>query len=642
MPVEVPFLHSESFLHYLINASPDPTFAIDNEGRVIIWNQAITDLTGVAPEDIIGQGGYAHGHAIYHQNKPILADLLLNPEMEKTCQYEDIHWHEGRSSAETENTVPHSGKHLWAKASLLKDNEGKSVGVLETIRDITESKNTERIIIENEKRIRRLTENMSDVVCELDINGAYVFTSDSCRRMLGFEPDDLRGVVFLTRIHREDRNIVYYAYQCLMSGWEVPAMIFRHIHKQGHYIWLEAVAAPIIEDDYTITGMVCSLRDYSYRIETEKGLQLAAGIYANTVEGIIVTDETGKILDINPAGCSIIEGAAHTMIGSNILDSLLWPNGVQTEDGKAIRYKELVPWRGEIEGFKQNGEKMVALGSISRVSEGPGGGEVYVGIFTDQTEQVRFRKEQEALKEQMARVQKMASLSAMSAGIVHEIAQPLNAIKLLADTMLYWHKRGRAFDVGQAIDKISSISQQVNRVAEIIDHIRSFASASQTRNFEPFSVNEAVTGAMKIMGQQLANHEIRVELDLSNELPDVMGNLHRLEEVIINLLVNAMNELDQCPAGLKVVSCSTSLRNGRIILQLGDSGRGVPEENLVQIFEPFFSTKSARDNMGLGLAIAQSVISSFNGNIWAGNSPPGGASFTIDFPAYQGTAAVQE
>lgn len=181
----------------------------------------------------------------------------------------------------------------------------------------------------------------------------------------------------------------------------------------------------------------------------------------------------------------------------------------------------------------------------------------------------------------------MASLSAMSAGIVHEIAQPLNAIKLLADGLAYWNKRYWVFKPEQVLEKLNSISQQANRVADVIDHIRTFASASQTANFEPFPANKAVLGAMSLMGQQLANHEIIVELD-------------------------------QCPLEWPwMLQCSTQLAETRIVIEVVDSGRGIASENLDRVFEPFFSTKSTRDNMGLGLAIVQSVVSSFNGSVRA-------------------------
>ena len=130
------------------------------------------------------------------------------------------------------------------------------------------------------------------------------------------------------------------------------------------------------------------------------------------------------------------------------------------------------------------------------------------------------------------------------------------------------------------------------------------------------AVNDAVGGAMRILGQQLANHEIEVLLELAPDLPMVMGDQHRLEEVLVNLLANSMHELDQVSGRPKQIICHSHHKKGRVLLSVSDNGPGIPEANLEKIFEPFFSTKYNSENMGLGLAIVQSIIASFNGNMW--------------------------
>ena len=115
-PVEEP-----SLLDHFIQSSPDPAFIIDCQGRVIIWNRAMETLTGVMAAEITGQGGYAHSYAIYKERRPILADIMLRPELESDSQYGKIVWYDNGNSAETENETRDPSRHLWAKASLLKD-----------------------------------------------------------------------------------------------------------------------------------------------------------------------------------------------------------------------------------------------------------------------------------------------------------------------------------------------------------------------------------------------------------------------------------------------------------------------------------------------------------------------------------------
>lgn len=622
-----------SLFDHFIDASPDPAFVIDCQGRVLVWNRAIEALTGISAGEIAGQGNYAHGKALYGKRRPILADIMLHPELEFSAAYGKIIWHEQGRSAETENESGHTGRYLWAKASLLKDAHGKTFGVLETIRDISSLKRAERQLMDSERRILRLTRNMSDLVCELDIFGRYMFASDSCGRILGYEPRELLGTIFLTHVHPQDRSQVMFCYECVINGFEHPALVIRLQHKSRGYIWLEAVASPIVEADGQISGIVASLRDYSDRFEADKRRRLADTVYSNMNEGVYITDGKGDILDINQAGCRLIGYEYEEIIGSNMLDYNAGelPAG---PPGKQQRLDALPDhWQGDIEVSRKNGDILVVGASIVRIHHGPRGETGYVTVFIDKTEQIRFRHEQEALREQMARVKRIASLSAMSAGIVHEIAQPLNAIKLVADGLLFWQKRGRVFETEQILEKINIISQQVLRISDIINHIRSFAGMSQAREARLFSINDAFAGAMLIMGSQLANHEIEVIQEQDGDLPPVVGDQHRLEEVFINLLANAMYELDEVEQHPRQILFRSWHNKGRVMVSVGDNGRGIPESQLEKIFEPFFSTKHNSENMGLGLAIVQSVIASFEGNIVAKNQAAGGAVFTIDLPA---------
>ena len=266
--------------------------------------------------EITGQGGYAHSYAIYRERRPILADIMLRPELEFDSQYGEIVWYDNGNSAETENETRAASRHLWAKASLLKDSTGQTAGVLETIRDISRLKQAEKQVNDNERRIRRLTQNVSDIICELDIKGRYMFVSDSCRKILGYEPEDLLGAVFLASVHQEDRSQVVFCYECLLNGFEYPALIIRHRHHTRGFIWLEAVASPIIEANGTVAGIVASLRDYSDRIEAEKRRRLTDTVYSNMNEGVYITDENGRILDINAAGCKIIGYEYNEVIGT--------------------------------------------------------------------------------------------------------------------------------------------------------------------------------------------------------------------------------------------------------------------------------------------------------------------------------------
>lgn len=231
------------------------------------------------------------------------------------------------------------------------------------------------------------------------------------------------------------------------------------------------------------------------------------------------------------------------------------------------------------------------------------------------------------------RAQRLASLSAMSAGIVHEIAQPLNSIKILADGMLYWHKKGQSIPSVTLVDKLKKISAQAGRISDIMNHIRSLAAIKHAPAPVPCNLNEAVNAALSLLRRQLSAHGILVRTILEENLPGVLAHPNRLEEVVINLVVNAMHALDTVDRFDKKVSCVTRLCNGQVLLEVSDNGPGVPEEIMTHIFEPFFSTKPSGEGMGLGLAIVQSFITSCHGHVSVRNNQEGGSTFTVALPA---------
>ncbi|HWP96537.1 MAG TPA: PAS domain S-box protein [Syntrophomonadaceae bacterium] len=258
---------------------------------------------------------------------------------------------------------------------------------------------------------------------------------------------------------------------------------------------------------------------------------------------------------------------------------------------------------------------------------------VVMALVQDLSEESRYQLEREKASRYEAQVLKMTTLGIMSAGVVHEISQPLNAIKVLADGMLFWQEMGREMDSAKSLDAFHKISLQAERINEIIRHMRNLASTGKDREFSPSDLNSALTGTMQMLGQQLEAHGIEMELDLGQHLAPFLGQEERMEEVIINLMVNAMNALDQHRQENKRITCRTHQEGSRVILELADNGPGISPELDHQIWEPFFSTRKGGHGMGLGLVIVQSIVSSLGGNITHHNNEWGGATFRLELPA---------
>jgi signal transduction histidine kinase len=235
------------------------------------------------------------------------------------------------------------------------------------------------------------------------------------------------------------------------------------------------------------------------------------------------------------------------------------------------------------------------------------------------------------LTEQSAR---LASVGVMAAGITHEINQPLNAIKVTADSIQYWHKRNPGKLPEPFIEQLKSISKSVYRIVEIIQHMRTFWIQPNFPKISLINLNQAVKNALSLTRQQLTAHHIEHQfVSKSNPVP-VKGNLIHFEQIVLNLISNAIHSLDETAKDDKLIQLTTASVNGFATLTIQDNGTGLPADNIDRLFNPFFSTKNSGEGMGLGLAIVKNYIDKYNGNITVNNNQKGGATFIIRFPIF--------
>lgn len=231
---------------------------------------------------------------------------------------------------------------------------------------------------------------------------------------------------------------------------------------------------------------------------------------------------------------------------------------------------------------------------------------------------------------------KLASIGVMAAGITHEINQPLNAIKIHSDGILFWNKRNQNVLPDFFLQKITKITQAVNRIDSIIKHMRSFWVPNSKKTDEIFDVNRSILNAIDMVQSQVNSHGILLKTELFSEPLNVQGDIIHLEQIVMNLTVNAMHALDKTKSQDKDIFIKTKLQDKCIILTIEDNGPGINEELFEKLFDPFYSTKKPGEGMGLGLAIVKQFVDNFKGKIKCYNSPEtSGAVFEISIPAIE-------
>ena len=241
---------------------------------------------------------------------------------------------------------------------------------------------------------------------------------------------------------------------------------------------------------------------------------------------------------------------------------------------------------------------------------------------------------------QMIQSEKLSALGELTAGVSHELNQPLNGIKIVCQSLLRDIEKDR-FDEEELADDLEDIVGQVNKMAEIIDHMRIYTRHTEGEIRETLDLKKVIEGPFKLLDQKLRNHNIAVIREFDSELPMIVGDPIRLEQVFLNLINNARNALDECGRDNKQIEIRTYKAddplsdNGHsaVVAEVRDNGGGVPEDLKEKIFQPFFTTKESGKGTGLGLSVSHKIIEEHQGKIELESSEGEGTTFKVILPA---------
>jgi two-component system, NtrC family, sensor kinase len=247
--------------------------------------------------------------------------------------------------------------------------------------------------------------------------------------------------------------------------------------------------------------------------------------------------------------------------------------------------------------------------------------------FNDMVKSLKEHNDQlQKMHQQLARSEKLTALGGMASGVAHEINNPLGGILLYSNLILE--------DIPEdspARENVQKIIYQTNRCKEIVQGLLNFAR-TPTSEMLPLQINHVIKTSLNLVRGQSMFLGIEIETHFKEDLPEIMGDRSRLEEVCLNLFINAADAMDG--HGKLTIATETGTDNIVRIL-VSDTGKGIEKEHLSHIFEPFFTTKEPGRGTGLGLSIAYGIIQKHNGSIDAESEPGKGTTFIISLPAYR-------
>jgi two-component system sensor kinase FixL len=483
-------------------------------------------------------------------------------------------------------------------------------------------------------------------MAQVALDGRWLRVNDQCSTITGYSKDELLGGSFQHITHPEDLAQDLAQIESLLSGEaERYAIDKRYLRKEGGIVWVHLTVTLIRNAVGAPDFFVVVIQDISDRKHVEANLVDSEAryraIFDSAVEAIAVIDSRGNIQSINPAAQRIFGYAPAELVGKNV--RTLMPQRIAKEHDayldryRTTRARAIIGIGREVEGMRKDG---TALSIDLSVAEWERAGQTFfTGIMRDITPrreaEAALRTSEETLRSlqnEYAHLARVNEMGEMAAAIAHEINQPLTAIVNNLNAGLYAGEEGftqSAFDEAQ--DVMTAASEQALRAGEIVRRLREFVGKS-TGDRRVEAIDTLVDAASGLALIDAAANGIEIVRQSGAEGAEVRVDTVQIQQVIVNLLRNAIDALMTSPAPDRRITIATKVieGSGAVEIRIADNGPGIPDELRSTVFEPFFTSKAK--GMGMGLSVCRRLIEAHNGSIELETGAGTGAAFRLELP----------
>ena len=258
------------------------------------------------------------------------------------------------------------------------------------------------------------------------------------------------------------------------------------------------------------------------------------------------------------------------------------------------------------------------------------------GVVIDITERKSAQAEIDGMRRELAHLTRVSTMGELAASLAHELNQPLAAILSNAQAARRFLAQPGA-DLGLMREILEDIIRDDKRAGEVIHRLRSMVQRRELVEIEPLCLNDLVRDAERLLHSEFIARNVILVQRLQPDLPSLSAGRVELQQVLLNLMVNAMDAMRECPVDDRVLTVDTRAEAAAVLMMVRDAGPGLPDSLLPDLFRPFFTTKS--HGLGMGLAISRSLVEAHGGKLTAENQPGGGACFTVYLPLARANAS---
>ena len=501
-------------------------------------------------------------------------------------------------------------------------------------------------------RYRQLLDNMPDVVYTMNREGRIVAVNAALERILGFAPEEVVGTHFVRLIHPDDRDFALRQFE--------RAMAERRLHTRGLTLRMMTKSRQVrhveLNSDITFDAQgefvqeEGVFRDISERVAADEDRMLLQSAVEQVTEGILITDSRGRVLYANPA-FERLSGVAR----QDLLGRFPGPVVRGLEDGEKEKaflkaFWERRGWQGSVRYRTAHGSRLSLRVTLSPVHDRRGASADMVLVVGDATDQER-------IEEELRQSQKMEAVGRLAGGVAHDFNNMLTAIFGGADELL---ESLPARDTRR--EEVEEIRNAAERASALTRQLLAF-SRRQVLHPRPVDLNGIIREMQVLLGR-LIGEDIHLLSRLGESLGSVMVDPNQIEQVLLNLAVNARDAMpeggvlaiettsvtvpevaeggfpqDGAAADSAGLAALAGLEPGDYVkLTVSDSGRGMDADTISHLFEPFFTTKEHGEGTGLGLSTVYGIVAQSGGEIVVSSEPGMGTTFEVFLPKTESTA----
>ena len=486
--------------------------------------------------------------------------------------------------------------------------------------DISDRKRAEEFIRESESSLAEAQQIAHLGSWEWNIESNKVKWSKEMYLVYDIHPNDHNGnpESILEVLHPQDIDIFNQSLKINLSDGSYPSLEYRVIHKDGsiHYIFVNGR----IQFDKTSRPIkiLGTAQDITERKMAEQAIKVSEEKYKTMLnaspDGILLLDLNGRITEVSEIGLEIFGADGRDDIVGKEL-----PQFVQQADNNILNeifaktMSEGLAQNFELT-FKKKNQSLFASEISTTLIQGPGGTPLSFMII------IRDISHRKKMVTKQIHADRMANLGEMASGIAHEINQPLNTISLVMDNILYEAVKEEPIAKEYLKKKTDRIFENITRIRNIIDHVRAFSRNQDDYILAGFDVNLSIRNASSMISEQFSHLAINLDLELQDNLPVLIGNTFKFEQVILNLLSNAKDALLQKKSGLSdpydmFIRIKSFEQDHQVVTEMTDNGIGISDDDIDYVMLPFYTTKDAGKGTGLGLSISYQIIKEMNGTI---------------------------